>query len=120
MNATVDIKTASKSNIITVPLESVTSRSDTTSGKNRSAADKLLGSKVDDQEPVTCIFIEVDGRAKLIPVVTGIQDDKYIEITSGITADQVVISGPYDLVSQRLAPDDKVKVVSRDELYKKK
>ncbi len=120
MNATVDIKTAQKSNVIAIPLESVTSRSDTTSGKDRSATEKLLGSKAEDQEPVTCVFVEVNGRAKLIPVSTGIQDDKYIEITSGIAADQFVISGPYDLVSQRLTPGDKVKVVSREELYEKK
>ncbi len=119
MNATVDIKTASRINVIAIPLESVTSRTDTTSGKERSATEKLLGSTSEDQEPITCVFTERDGRAHLIPVTTGIQDDKFIEITNGISAGDVVISGPYDIVSQRLAPDDVVKVISREELYKK-
>jgi HlyD family secretion protein len=118
MNATVDIRTARKSNIVAVPLEAVTARTDTSSGKGRSAVEKLMGTR-SDAEPITCVFTEREGKAHLIPVSTGIQDDKFIEITSVLEAGAVVITGPYDLVSQKLAPGDKVKVVAKDELYKK-
>ncbi len=121
MNATVDIRTATKTDVITVPIESITSRTDTTSGKNKSATEKLLGDKIadKDQKPVTCVFIESEGKAVLKPVSTGIQDDKYIEVLEGLEAGEKVIAGPYDIVSQRLSPGDKVTVVDKEDLYKK-
>jgi HlyD family secretion protein len=121
MNATVDINTNTKRNVVTVPIESVTSRTDTTSGKQRSATEKLLGEKADDKEakPITCVFVVEDGRAVVRAVESGIQDDQYIEIMKGLEAGETIVSGPYDIVSERLMPGDKVTVVSKDELYKK-
>ncbi len=119
MNATVDITTSTKSNAISVPLSSVTSRADTTSAE-RSSVERLVGKKADiDQEPVTCVFVVENEKVRLVPVETGVQDDQFIEIRSGLTEDMNVVSGPFDLVTQTLVPGDKVKVVSKDELYKK-
>jgi HlyD family secretion protein len=73
----------------------------------------------DDSEPFTVVFVLTDaGKVQIQVVETGIQDDKYIEITSGIALDTEVISGPYDLVSQKLMPGDKVEAVSKEDLYK--
>jgi HlyD family secretion protein len=120
MNATVDINTNTKRNVVSVPIECVTSRTDTTSGKQRSATQKLLGDKAADKdaEPITCVFVVQDGRAVVRPVESGIQDDRFIEIIKGLEVDETVVSGPYDIVSQRLMPGDKVSVVSKEALYK--
>lgn len=121
MNATVDIITAKKANVIAVPIESVTTRTDTAKSDKVSAVDRLVGQKTDeDSEPFTVVFVLTEaGKAQIQLVETGIQDDKYIEITNGIEADSEVISGPYDLVSQKLMPGDKVEAVSKEDLYKK-
>lgn len=121
MNATVDIITARKVDVITVPIESVTTRTDTAKAEKVSTVDRLVGQKAEeDAEPFTVVFVLTDaGKAQIQVVETGIQDDKYIEISKGIEADTEVISGPYDLVSQKLMPGDKVEAVSKDDLYKK-
>ncbi|MCZ4408635.1 efflux RND transporter periplasmic adaptor subunit [Cryomorphaceae bacterium 1068] len=121
MNATVDIITARKENVVVVPIESVTTRTDTAKAEKVSAVDRLVGQKAeDDGEPFTVVFVLTDeGRAQIQVVETGIQDDKYIEITKGIDLDTEVISGPYDLVSQKLMPGDKVEAVSKEDLYSK-
>ena len=122
MNASVDIITGIKDKVISVPIESITSRTDTTSGKNRSATERLMGDKIknDDAKPVTCLFVERDGAAVLRAVKTGIQDDKYIEILEGLEAGERIITGPYDVVSQKLSPGDKVTVTSKESLYEAK
>lgn len=121
MNATVDIITARREGVISVPIESVTSRIDTAQSERVSTVDRLMGQKSsdDEQEPITCVFVLNDGNtAKIVPVETGIQDDKYIEII-GLETGVKVISGPYDVVSQRLMPGDEVNPVSREDLYEK-
>ncbi len=122
MNATVDIITATAVDVLAVPLESVTTRSDTSQNTNRSVTDKLLGDSEDapGKERITVVFLERDGRALLRAVKTGIQDDRYIQIIEGLDAGDRVISGPYDAVSRVLTSGDEVEVVSKADLYGKK
>jgi len=41
------------------------------------------------------LFLAENGKAKFVPVETGIADQKDIEITSGVTKDVTVITGPF-------------------------
>ena len=50
----------------------------------------------------------VDGKAVWRPVVTGIQDSRFIEIREGLTAEDIVITGPYEWVSRKLEDGDEV------------
>jgi HlyD family secretion protein len=59
----------------------------------------------------------VDGKAKKVSVKTGIQDNNYIEIKSGVKEGDEVISGPYGLVSKTLKEGSIVKKVDKDELF---
>lgn len=120
MNATVDIRTKTSENVLSVPIESITQRTDTSKAKSRSSVERIMGeTKSDDQKPITCVFILSGNTVEVTAVETGIQDDRYIEIISGLSAGDKVISGPFDLVSQKLMPGDEVKVVSKENLYKK-
>jgi len=120
MNATVEVNTDRVENALTVPIESITTRIDTSSSKKRSGVERLMGNSVEENsDPFTCVFI-VEGESVNLQVVeTGIQDDTYIEIKSGLEEEQEIISGPYDAVSQKLMPGDKVQIVSKEDLYKK-
>ncbi len=120
MNATVDIRTEKKSGVLSIPIECVTTRLDTASGKERSTVERMVGkTDTDDKDPITVVF-SVDGElATARAVETGIQDDMYIEILSGLKEGENVVSGPYDLVSKQLQAGDKVTVVSKDNLYDK-
>lgn len=123
MSATVDIQTETALNILTVPIQSVTTRQDTTITEEKGPAnagdpnDKTTKSTEAAKEYV---FTVKDGVAKLQEVKTAIQDNMYIQITEGLSEGDEVISGPYRAISKTLKDQDKVKVVQKEELFEKK
>lgn len=120
MNATVDITTSTTENAISLPIECVTSRTDTTSGP-RTSVERMMGkTEEENEEPITCVFVVENGKVVAVPVTTGVQDDQNIEIIEGLETGTVVVSGPFEMVSKRLVPGDKVEVVSKSQLYEKK
>lgn len=120
MTASADIQTQTHNNVLSVPLNAVTTRSladvknsDTSKNKKPIVASSNTG----DSDLVEVVFtVQPDGKVKMIPVQTSIQDINNIEITSGLKPNEQVITGPYDVVSKNLKDGDKVKVVSKDEL----
>jgi HlyD family secretion protein len=59
------------------------------------------------------LFIKSENKVKIRPVKTGIQDEKYIEITNGLSVGEVVITGPYSAVSKFLKHNDVIKEVMK-------
>ena len=111
MSATVDIETEVKDSIITVPIQSVTTRTDSTNfkGKNKS-----------DGEIRTLVFV-TDGKYALArDVKTGIQDNSYIEIKSGIESNERVISAPFSAISKKLSDSTLIEVLKKEELFREK
>lgn len=120
MSATVEILTQTGNGLLSVPIEAVTTRSDTSSAgsgrfKNTDTASSQT-KKVD--EDIVCVFRYENGKARLVPVETGIQDSKYIAITSGLNEGDEVIRGPYDVVSRKLRNGDEVEKSSEQEIFK--
>jgi HlyD family secretion protein len=110
MSATVDIRTQSKPNIITVPIQSVTTRTDTT---------KVAGTP--SEKDIRTIVFVTDGKYALAKdVKTGIQDNSYIEILSGISLNDRVISSPFSAISKKLSDSTQIEVVKKEELFKVK
>ena len=72
------------------------------------------------EEIKECVFLNVSGEAKMVQVTTGIQDNDYIEIKTGIKPGDEVISGPYGAVSKTLKNASKIKVVTKDQLFSDK
>lgn len=106
MTATVDIITEKKSDIVGVPISAIVVKlpSDTIS-KGKGGVKKTTS---DDEEKFEGVFVNNGGEAELRVVSTGIQDDTNIEITAGLSENEMVITGPYNLVSKRLESGDKV------------
>ncbi|MES2591346.1 MAG: efflux RND transporter periplasmic adaptor subunit [Bacteroidota bacterium] len=133
MSATVDIQTKKAENIITVPIQSVTTRSDSTGFKEKemqkkdnSEGDIVVqnandnSNKKDLKESIKveeCVFLFSDGVAKMVKVKTGIQDNNFIEIKEGIKEGDDVISGPYSAIAKQLKEGEKVKKVDKAELF---
>lgn len=133
MSASVDIHTMRASNRITVPIPAVTTRSSDTTKTKEQLGDGEEGGDVvvkDEKEEKMnnakkeeikeCVFVNRNGVAKMVYVTTGIQDNDYIEIKSGINVGDEVISGPYGAVSKILKDGKKIKVVDKDELFSDK
>jgi len=114
MTAAVDIVTDVQRDVLTVPIQSVTTRSDT-SKKAKSYKVKYSGSDSEDDELFEVVFLYNDGEAKLVVVKTGIQDDQYIQLTEGVTDSLEIITGPYSVVSSSLVNGEKVKRDSEDD-----
>ena len=91
MSATVDLLTQKVDSVISVPIQCVTTRKSNVDDKAE------LGVFIFDNETVTWTVVE-----------TGIQDNRYIEIISGIESGVTLVSGPYDMVSRKLEDGDKV------------
>jgi HlyD family secretion protein len=112
MSATVDIRTQSKPDILTVPIQSVTTRTDTT---------KSTGAATSAVKDIRTIVFITDGKYALAKdVKTGIQDNSYIEILSGITANDRVISAPFSAISKKLSDSTLIEVVKKEVLFKVK
>ncbi len=103
MTASVDIITKQKNNIIGIPISAVTMRSDTTTNAKKHKVQK-------SDKAFEVVFVKKDGKAKIVLVKTGIQDDSNIEILEGLSENDEIITGPYNLVSKKLKNGDKVRV----------
>ncbi len=115
MSATVDIQTETVLNALCVPIQAVTTRADTSGVvKEDDANIEVAASKEEVKEYV---FLNKDGKAFMQEVKTGVQDNTYIEILSGLEEGQDVITGPYRAISKRLKNDDVIKVVDKKDLY---
>jgi HlyD family secretion protein len=113
MTATVDIITEKKVNILAIPISAVVIKSDTTNVKKDVM--KELEEKEKEQKTgvaekkFECVYVKVGDKAVLRVIDTGIQDDTNIEVTKGLKKGDEVITGPYQLVTKDLNPNDKVK-----------
>lgn len=113
MSASVDIFTEEAKDVIAVPIQCVTIREKESTkvknGKevdsNQSKVNEIASDAVFDE----VIFLVSADTAKMVKVQTGIQDDEYIMVKSGIKIGDKVISGPYAEVSKTLKSGDKVK-----------
>lgn len=129
MSASVDIQTRRVSKVTAVPIQAVTTRNrdSLSAGKNNENNDRDVKVTNEDEQKADSqpeekvkeyVFVVENGEAKQITVTTGIQDNDYIEILTGIKAGQEVVSGPYSAVSRSLRDKKKIKVVKKEDLYK--
>jgi HlyD family secretion protein len=125
MSANADIQTRRQENVISVPINAVTTRdrSDTLSKgaekKATVAKTSTTATNVDDLDVV--VFVKDSAnKVTMKNVTTGIQDINHIEVMSGLKEGEEVITGPYEVVSKTLKTGAKVKVVDKKDLFEKK
>ncbi len=123
MSTTVDIQTKTEFDVLTVPIQAVTTRSDTTGKALTTRIDKDMnksekdGDKKISAEITEYVFLYDNGTAKMIEVKSGIQDNTYIQILTGLNENDEVIVAPYRAVSRTLKNGDPVQKVERDKLF---
>ncbi len=126
MSATVDIQTKRADRVLTVPIQSVTTRDTTVheSSKRRPSRDEggeqgKKDSGEDDKKVSECVFVLNDGTVRMQVVESGIQDNNYIEIISGLSEGDQVVTGPFSVLSRRLKDGDRITVVDKEKLFAK-
>ena len=124
MSATVEIQTERAENVLSVPIQAVTTRADS-SGRTKTAMEKreekvtVKKNSKETSKPKEYVFVYNEGKAILTPVKTGIQDNMYIQILEGLEEGQEIITAPYRAVSKKLKNGDAVIKVDKNKLFVK-
>ncbi|MCB9264573.1 MAG: efflux RND transporter periplasmic adaptor subunit [Lewinellaceae bacterium] len=120
MSASVDIKTEKVTDALSVPIQAVTTREkkdDKNKAKARQVAEKE-GEEGMEKDLLEVVFVVRGDTVSMAEVKTGIQDDSYIRITSGLEEGEKVVVAPYAAIARKLEQGSEVHVVKEEELYK--
>jgi HlyD family secretion protein len=124
MSVTAEIETRSRTNVLTVPIQSVTTRlpkekkdARAAVATNAPAAPRTNGATLTKGErksgegpkPIEVVFLAEADKVRMTPVKRGISDDNYTEITEGLSEGIEVISGGYKAISRDLEDGKKIK-----------
>ena len=124
MSASVEINTETQENVLTIPIQAVATRekdADKKGSKKKFVNQKNDGDKEKEKgELIEVVFVVSGDTVKMANVTTGIQDDTYIRVLSGLSEGDQIVVAPYSAVSRKLESGDKVLVVDEDELYSDK
>jgi HlyD family secretion protein len=135
MSASADIQTKTHANVVSVPINAVTTRdkSDTGKATAKGSAKPVASEDNQNQNPSesdkprviadideVVFVLQKDGTVKRKKVKTDIQDISNIEVTEGISEGDEVVTGPYTVVSKLLRDGMKVKVVPKEQLFEVK
>lgn len=124
MSANADIQTKTESNVLSVPINAVTTRDKNDSLNNSSSkkSDAIASTPTgyDDELELVVFVKDSTNKVSKVKVTTGIQDLNYIQVQSGLKVGQTVVTGPYDVVSKTLKSGSDVKVVDKKDLFEKK
>jgi HlyD family secretion protein len=124
MTASADIQTKSKRNVVTVPLNAVTTRDAKGEGKNTevtksNASTEKAPTTIDEDVSEVVFVLQKDNKVKMVKVKTDIQDLNFIEV-SGVKVGDKIITGPYSTVSKTLKEGSLVNVVTKEKLFEEK
>lgn len=114
MSGNVDIFTETIPEAIAIPIQAVTVRDfNAIADEDSSDADDASEGSVTTAPAVQMIaredlrkvvFLVEEGKARMVEVETGIADDTHVQVKAGVKEGDVVITGPYSLVSRDLKP----------------
>jgi HlyD family secretion protein len=121
MSANADIQTKTQSNVLSVPINAVTTREKKDVFKNELKKEGTEEPTLSfDDLDIVVFVMGKDKKIRKTPVKTGIQDINYIEITAGLNEGDEVITGPYETVNKDLKDSTDVKIVDKKDLFEKK
>jgi HlyD family secretion protein len=130
MSVSAEIETRYRTNALTVPIASVTTRMPkapgskggtntntnaiSANGTNAPIAGATNSGRAERKsretmKPKEVVFILEGDHVKMAPVKIGISDDNYWEITEGLNEGQEIVSGGYKAISRELEDDKKVR-----------
>jgi len=126
MTASVDIRTNRKENILSVPLSAVTTRNpnDSINSDNKPETkneDEQTNRAVTENKSkeinkdLVVVFVNDNGKAKMVEVKTGISDYDNIEIISELPDSVEIVTGPFLAVSKKLKNGDPIKELEKKE-----
>lgn len=117
MSCNADIETETIENVLSVPIQSVTTRSDFPKQENTAQSSdddnqfvQVKGKEKKAEKPKEVVFIVQNNKAKMVEVETGLSDDNYIYVIKGLEGGEDVVSGSYSAISRELKDGSQVRV----------
>jgi HlyD family secretion protein len=120
MSVTADVETRYRTNVVSVPIQAVTTRLPKSAKEAAAKAptedekgqiEYVAGKKAREAvKPIEVVFIKDGAKAKMVPVKRGVSDDAFYEIVDGLAEGQEVITGSFKAVSKELEDDKDVKL----------
>lgn len=127
MSATADIETQTAENVVAVPIQSVTVRTVTgltneqwenkqvadaraKSGVDLTATDKERQARLAREQLQRVVFVREGDHVRLQRVETGIADNTWIEVKSGVRPGEQIVSGTYAAISRLLKDGMKISI----------
>ncbi len=116
MSVNADIETMTHPNVLTVPIQSVTTRmpkatemkmDDTPEGVTVTNGNQK---KKEETRIEEVVFLNDGSKAKKVVVKRGISNDAYVEITDGVKEGEEVVSGSYKAINRELEDGTKLRV----------
>ncbi len=116
MSASVEIQTHKASNILAVPLMAVTTRDwpDSIKKKHENATDDMAAKEI---RQVVFVYNASTKKVEMRDVTTGIQDNQFIQIISGVKKGDVIVTSPYSVIARELKDKQEVKAVNKKDLW---
>ncbi|MFN4770290.1 MAG: efflux RND transporter periplasmic adaptor subunit [Candidatus Kapaibacterium sp.] len=105
MSCSVEIETETHSNVLSVPLQSITIRSDAkkvAEPSDEMATTSVRETKRRDMRPPQVVFVVDNGKVRMVTIESGLSDSDFIEVKSGLKEGQTVVSGSYNTISKVL------------------
>jgi HlyD family secretion protein len=115
MSASVEIQTRRERDVLSVPVNAVTTRDwpDSVKNKNRNT----ITTENNDIRQVVFVYDAPTKTVLLRDVKTGIQDNQYIQITAGLKEGEQVVIAPYGAIARTLKDKTKVTTTDKDKLF---
>ena len=115
LSATAKITTATKGNVLTIPIQALTVRRQADivpkneKGSVQAAAPQTDASREKDKQEIQGVFILRNRKAEFVPVDTGIAGTTDIEVVKGLKEGDEIVTGSYKVL-RTLRPGSSIKV----------
>ena len=115
LSATAKITTATRGNVVTIPIQALTVRTQADlapkdeKGSVQAATPQKDASKEKDKQEIQGVFVLRNGKAEFVPVDTGIAGTTDIEVIKGLKEGDEIVTGSYKVL-RTLRPGSSVKV----------
>ncbi len=122
MSCNADIETETIKNVLSVPIQSVTARSNDFVKKEETEEENSIPKKKENgiTKPKELVFLVKNGKAKSVEIETGISDDNYIHVKSGLSGGEQVVSGSYKAISRELNDGSTVRIEEKKKSFSDK
>ena len=121
MSCNADVQTETRHNVVAVPIQSVTARNQSElpkeEGDGEIAVKEEKKNGFGKKKLQEIVFVVKDNKAKVMNVETGISDDNFIEVKTGLDTGQAVVSGSYRAISRELADGSNVRVEEKGKTF---